>query len=132
VSKCRHGGYAKSPVSGLCYKCKIEKLEAQLKAACDKVLLANEAAQAANTLRLDAEKQLEAQLSETRIKHQKDLDFWHKQTELREKGLKKAEAQLEAAHTLIHQIEDEIKFTGSEIHVRKSINNYRAALQESE
>ena len=96
MSKCRHGGYAKSPVSGLCYKCKIEKLEAQLKAACDKVLLANEAAQAANNLRLDTE------------------------------------AQLEAAHTLIHQIEDEIKFTGSEIHVRKSINNYRAALQESE
>ena len=39
------------------------------------------------------------------------------------------EAQLAAAHTLIHQIEDEIKFTGSEINVRKSINNYRAAIK---
>lgn len=35
MSKCRHGGYAKSPVSGLCYKCKIEKLEAQLAESCE-------------------------------------------------------------------------------------------------
>jgi len=126
VSKCRHGGYAKSPVSGLCYKCKIEKLEAQV-AELQVSTIHDKWVSAMGRI-----EELEAQLAETRIKHQKDLDFWHKQTELREKGLKKAEAQLEAAHTLIHQIEDEIKFTGSEIHVRKSINNYRAALQESE
>ena len=42
------------------------------------------------------------------------------------------QAQLAAAHTLIHQIEDDIKFTGSEINVRKSINNYRAAIKGDE
>jgi len=47
-----------------------------------------------------------------------------------ETAIEELEAQLSAAHTLIHQIEDEIKYTGSEIHVRKSINNYTAAIGE--
>ena len=46
--------------------------------------------------------------------------------------IEELEEQLSAAHTLIHQIEDEIKYTGSEIHVRKSINNYKAAIGEGE
>ena len=38
--------------------------------------------------------------------------------------------QVDAAHKLISEIEEAIKYTGSEISVRKSINNYRKALDQ--
>jgi len=70
--------------------------------------------------------ELEAQVAELQVStiHDKWVSAMGRIEEL--------EAQLAAAHTLIHQIEDDIKFTGSEINVRKSINNYRAAIKGDE
>ena len=69
--------------------------------------------------------ELEAQLED------KDHDIASEKRKILdlEFNLEKVGAQLAKAHTLIHQIEDEIKYTGSEIHVRKSINNYKAAIK---
>ena len=58
---------------------RILALQAQLADACDKVLLTNEAAQAANTLRLKAEAQLDAVnwAFENRIQTGMDGDSWY-------------------------------------------------------